>query len=265
MRQINTRVPDISWDIKPIRREAAGYKLSKIAKIVEARGDIKSIPIGSELQLTTDDYERIIRAFKEVQVPTSDEHVLIKEWFDSLRSSADFEDIIRPYLVILNSSVTHSNLCKFKQINNPRYSIASSAIMLAARESQNIPYFYWYNSTKPSEYGIINTERLFFRAFAQALDKVNIEDYDAMVITKEDREALIKDSNPIGWGLKPFDTAELLPGAKWHYYIKHMKLGTWIFHDDVRDENSMIFHPTDWNYVPERKVTKFTKKDDILL
>lgn len=271
MRMINTRPPDISWDLPaaPKRREAAYYKLSKIHSIIEASGeDIKSIPIAGELRLGPDDLELIIRAFKEVKVPTKDNCIVVKEWGEALRASDKYLDILVPYLNILISPVTHTTICNIKQIDKPRYSVASSAIMIAAREAQNIPYSYWLNTVTKGTHGKLGFDRLFFKSFADALQKVDPVIYDSMDINSEDRDYLIKGGNPRGWYLNKFDREHLMPGTGWHYYIKHMKLGTWIFHESVRDENSMIFHPREWDYVPECTGNRFVNsntKDDLIL
>lgn len=263
MRMINTRAPDISWDSSPKRREATTHKLKRIADIIRASGDdIKSIPIASELRLSPDDLEYIIRSFKEVRVPTTENTVDVKEWNQSLRSSERWDDTIVPWLLILQSPVTHTNICNLKQIDHPRYSIASSVVMLAAREAQDLPYSYWYNAV---ENGSLGRNRLFFTAFAKTLGIVDVEVYDSIEITDTDRNYLIKNNNPRGWYLNKFEGPKFENATKWHYYIKHMKLGTWIFHESVRDENSMIFHPSNWDYVPERTKPVQKSTDDFSL
>ena len=265
MRMINTTVPNTSWDLPkaPKRREAAYYKLSKISDIIAASGDaIKSIPIASELRLGPDDLELVIRAFKEVKVPTKDNSIVVKEWGENLHASDKYQDILVPYLNILTSPVTHTTICNIKQIDKPRYSVASSAIMLAAREAQNIPYSYWLNTVVDSPHGRLGFDRLFFKSFADALKNVDPVIYDSVEITEEDKDYLVKGGNPRGWYLNKFDKEHLMPGTNWHYYIKHMKVGTWIFHESVRDENSMIFHPRDWDFVPKCTGNRFVKSNE---
>lgn len=270
MQVFNTSIPDITGGNRkgPTRREAAGYKLSRIKDIIEASGeDIKSIPVASELRLTANDIESVIRAFKTVKYPVDDNYIDMNSLGSALRSSERYEDVIRPLLLIQANPVTHTNLFSIKQVEAARYSIASSIMMLAARESQGIPYSFWYNTIHSGDrYSKkLAYNRLFFNSFANALESVNVEEYDSMVITEEDREALIKKGNPRGWYLNKFDADHLMPGYKWHYYIKHMKLNTWIFHPSAYDENSMIFHPSNWDYIPEKNVVRATQHDDGLV
>lgn len=255
MRMVNTRLPNTSnddwkWKKQKMASTILDNKLDSIKKLIEAYPEKAiTITIPKELRLTDNDCEELIRRFKTFKFPVENGRINYEKLLVGLQEQEYFSTFFVWYH-ILASKASPSTVYEHKMNEHTRYSVATSFLMLAAREAYDIPYSAWYTENK-DYLGL-----LFHKGFAEALVK-SMPIYDVIVLSPEEIDD-ISPASPAGWKFAVLSKEMPPEFAKLPQYIKHMKLGTWIFHGSVADENSMIFSPTNWDYVPkfERATSK---------
>lgn len=207
-------------------------------------------------KLTQDELEAICRYFKTVKVPVVDDKVDWSTWrHEALPASEYWEEILKPYLVLTTCVDYFSNVVGFTQYKYPRFCSFTSLPMLAAREASNIPYLYWKRGVPKDRWNF-----LFFKDTARQLMMApDIHEYNKVKVTSSLLDACIKEDKGPLWHViekapmvEDEETGEIFYAGfnSWPKAIRHMKLQTWLFHPSVRDENSMVLHPINWDFIP---------------
>jgi len=261
MRVVSQQLPDTSsTGLSASKRTDLARKLESLENIFTSSAKVK---IASSLRLNSDDTEAICRIYKTVPVVVEGEAVNASATMENLISSNYWDSILRPYTLLLSlDGLSYSSWHYITQIHEPRFSCLTSLFMLAARERHEVPYMYWKRGLSRNDWMF-----LFDRNVVTALTSPNtpsVAQWDRIKPNATMYQYVLKDpTNPLGYFLAPVpeinDEIEDDEGGpkllwegfnKWPKIIQHMKLQTWVCHPSVRDENSMLLHPFNWDFVP---------------
>lgn len=235
-------------------------KLEALENVLSNVKKAADVTVQKHVKLDADDLAAITRRYMDIKVVVKDDMVDWEPTIDNLTSSKSWENILRPYTVLLSHpGLYYSSYHSVTQVKQPRFASATSLFMLGAKHSQKIPYMYWKRGLNPTDWPYI-----FNYSTAEALAcGVTIQQWNACVPNSSLYQEVLKDpTNPLDHQLKrPENILEHNededPRYRWQEFktwpkfIRHMKLQTWIFHPSVRDTDSMVLHPVNWDYIPE--------------
>lgn len=152
-------------------------------------------------------------------------------------------------LIIYISEVTRSQLIVGDMPSglNPRYGSLTPLLMFALKESKGIPYSYW-DKTDPKIAYFLSSKLLCHGL----LDK-SIPDIEKIIPL---RNSYISQGakGSATYSVTGFNTEANINGVD--NFVRHMLFQTWIANEDLRDTETMILDPINWDNIPSLLVDK---------